>query len=409
MIMEWLILLLLVPAILVPIVLLCGFAGCFLDSIGEAGPPPPPTNLKATAIGTDGIKLEWTDTSEGTVTFNVERLDADTFEVIAPNASSPSEDGGRNDGTDHTYRVTASEAGFADSGPSNEATATTHPQAPTNLVLTPQDVDQIDLEWNHVTESNKTINFKVEHRVLPGGSWGMIEVVSGVTTYSHNNLAPGSALEYQVTAQVDGFDNSVATVVSSNPSAAVSATPFAFTADLSTDQPGLEGFCLIQKISKTLLKNSGTQVRITLRGPSIGNLTINRIYISQVAAAGDPYDSLAPGSPVGLTKVVDIDQGDPAVVLPVIASPDPTATTLGLITYTLDRTKDLLIAFDISATAGQGNVRSVLLPGTGTEHYFRAATQQASVPDRSPSPVLPPPGFTTGPDRLYLIEKIEVL
>jgi hypothetical protein len=85
-----------------------------------------------------------------------------------------------------------------------------------------------------------------------------------------------------------------------------------------------------------------------------------------------------------------------------------TEKILPAVNYSLDRTKDLLIAFDISATAGQGNVRSVLLPGTGTEHYFRAATQQASVPDRSPSPVLPPPGFTTGPDRLYLIEKIEV-
>ena len=37
---EWLTLLLLVPAIVVPAVLLLGFAGCFLDSTGTGSPPP---------------------------------------------------------------------------------------------------------------------------------------------------------------------------------------------------------------------------------------------------------------------------------------------------------------------------------------------------------------------------------
>src|SRR5206468_111680 len=104
--------------------------------------------------------------------------------------------------------------------------------------------------------------------------------------------------------------------------------------------------------------------------------------------------------------------GDPAVELPVIGSPDPTAKLLGPINYTIpDPPKDLLIAFDISATAGQGNVRSVLLPGTGTEHYYRGpqagvATQAAAAGTTQPpvGVVKPrPPGFTTGPDRLYLV------
>jgi hypothetical protein len=173
---------------------------------------------------------------------------------------------------------------------------------------------------------------------------------------------------------------------------------------LTTDQPGLEGFCLIQRISiaqlgifPTLLNNIGTTVKLTVRGSTAGNLTINRIYISQVAASGDPWDSAA-----DITTVVDIDQGDPAVVLPA-----NTPRVLGPINYALDRTQDLLIAFDISATAG--NVRSVLLPGTGTEHYFRAATEQASAQNRFPDPANPLLTYGTGPDRHYLVEKIEVL
>jgi hypothetical protein len=116
--------------------------------------------------------------------------------------------------------------------------------------------------------------------------------------------------------------------------------------------------------------------------------------------------------------VVDIDDAPHLPVkLPVIPSPTPDThvTTLGPIDYSLDMTQDLLVAFDISITPGQGNVRYGLLPGTGTESYLKAppapgvATEQAKKPNRSPAPGLPLPGYTTGPDQFYLVEKIEVL
>jgi hypothetical protein len=187
----------------------------------------------------------------------------------------------------------------------------------------------------------------------------------------------------------------------------------AFKTVLVDDQANLEGFCLVQRIASSQLKNSGTKVTITLRGSSAGQLTLDRVYISQPdpAPGKDRWDSLPPGSPGGLTKVVD---NDPPVVLspPDAADPNRNAKTLGPVAYGLDSSKDLLVAFDISAAPGQGNVRSVLLPGTGTEHYYRAATEppgQAARADRSPAAGLPPPGFTTGADRLYLVEQIEVL
>lgn len=468
-ILDWLILVLVTPLIVVVVVLLYGFVGCGFDEPGS-GPSAKdtaPSNLTATAIGTDTIELVWQDNSGGVATsFKVERFEPNpppsvggNFNVIESHASSPFSDGLRNDGTDFTYQVRAVLAGVTyDSDPSiPAATATTHPNPPSNLVLTPQDVDQISLDWDHSSESNKTIVFLVEHRPTAGGIWNPLPVrptrPSGKVvhiTYPHKDpllLTPGSEHEYRVTAIVmDGFDDSKPVKeVPSTPATAPPAKTWAvafFKGVLTTNQPPgteLKGYCLVERISKTLLDASGTkQVRITLRGPSAGQLTINRIYISQPARPGEDPSNLNPdrwdsrpltiaglSKPGGLTKVWDIDDtpGKLPVKLPVIPSvvPDNTFTILGPIDYVLDRTQDLLIAFDIDNTAGQGNVRYSLLPGTGTESYQKAPpapppppapavpTAQAKVANRSPAPGLPLPGFTTVLDKLYLVEKIEVL
>jgi len=75
---EWTILAVLVPLVIVPLVLLLGFAGC--DPFEAAPPPPPvppdpPVDLVATAVGENDIVLEWTHA--GGVTFIVSVLDPD--------------------------------------------------------------------------------------------------------------------------------------------------------------------------------------------------------------------------------------------------------------------------------------------------------------------------------------------
>jgi hypothetical protein len=423
--MEWLVLVLVMPLIIVVVVLLYGFVGCGLDEAGS-GPSEKeaaPSNLKATALGTDTIELEWQDNAGGAATsFKVERLFPGGSPANPNPVSSPVDDTQLPDGTDHTYQVTAVLfGGNYDSDPSNDATATTHPNPPSNLKLTPQDVDQIDLEWDHVTKSNKRIDFLVEHRPTAGGVWNSVVTftkVSDHTTYPHKDpvlLSPGSEHEYRVTAlAVDGFvPHAINTPVPSTPVTGQTRTwAVAFSAALTTNQPNFNGYCLIQKISKPL--KNGTKVRITLRGASVGLLTINRIYISQVDPARQPYDSLDAGPPGGLTKVVDIDLGDQPVMLGVIPSPfpDPTARTLD-VDYSLDGTKDLLVAFDISNAAGQGNVKFVKLPGTGTgtNLFSRAATEppgEAKKAHRSNTPDVPP-RYITQPDVVYLVERIEVL
>src|SRR4051794_8523228 len=78
--MQWLTLLFLVPAILVPVVLLFGFSGCAqlagIDGPTEDPPPPPPTpptNLSAKAISATSIKLTWVAGDINVNTFEVKR------------------------------------------------------------------------------------------------------------------------------------------------------------------------------------------------------------------------------------------------------------------------------------------------------------------------------------------------
>jgi hypothetical protein len=393
--MDWLILLLLIPAIIVPIVLLCGFAGC-TPFTEDTTKPAAPANLAAMAVPgtTDSIKLTWDDTSGGTAKFDVERTAPKAKDTLKDKLSG-FVDGGLDDGTDFSYDVKAIVAGV-ESLPSNEAKATTHPKAPTNLVATPEEVNQIVLKWNHVTNSNKTIKFKIKHtlKTPPGGTEELTISPTKSTTYTHpHTVAEGSGHEYQVAAVVDGFDNSVSKSVESDLSGPVSAKPLAFKAVLTTDQPpngpNLEGYCLIQKIPSALLKNTGTKVKITVRGSNVGDLTIDKIFISRVRVAppGDPYDSRD-----------DLVQVASAVSL--LAN---TEKTLGINYEIPDPPQDLLIAFDISPMPGQGNVRFAS-PVPGALLYYKANTKEAATPIRSL-------GYVNNPalQVVYLVEKIEVL
>jgi hypothetical protein len=121
-----------------------------------------------------------------------------------------------------------------------------------------------------------------------------------------------------------------------------------------------------------------------LRGSTTGSLTLDRLTISQPAGTGDLYDA-AP-------DLTDVASG--------LTIPPNTAATVGPVNYTLDPTQDLLIAFDISNTPGEGNPRFGPLPGA--DIFARSATAEAGVQDRTP-------GYAVGPNFLNLIERIEVL
>ena len=117
--MEWVVLLLLVPAILIPVVLLFGFAGCgaFLD-VGAAAP----SIASATPLDPQTVELKWTDPNGIPVSFEVERRKGSDApgEPIAL-ASSPLLDGSLEAGTEYTYRVRAIRLSDGDLSPWSSA------------------------------------------------------------------------------------------------------------------------------------------------------------------------------------------------------------------------------------------------------------------------------------------------
>jgi hypothetical protein len=446
-VMDWFILLLLVPVMLAPIVLLCGFSGCSLllpsptcssDEQCPAGficvdgecilidapdvPPAPaaptrPENLVARAVSESEIRLTWENTDPAAPdSFEVGRH-GENEEDFAPIPGAPApitvesfDDAGLPEGTTFFYEVSACN-GEGCSVPSerDSSTATTFPAAPSNLIATAVDANQIDLSWTN-NSARPGVRFSIEHRINATDPFTELVRVAEVN-FSDAPLAEGSAHEYRIIAVLIGVQAGTATEVRSAPSAAVQARTWAVALQvpLTTDQASLEGLCFVQSIPSALLStnpavpSSGTQVKITVRGSTTGSLTIDRIYLSRVRPGGDLYDSLPPGVPGGLTRVLDASLGDPPLVLAA-----GTAQTLGPIAFDFLPTEDMLIATDISTAPGEGNARFATGIGASTL-FFRLATQQAAVADRAPSATDATAFLAGPPGQHYLIEQIEVL
>lgn len=417
--MDWFILIFLVPLILVPIVLLCGFAGCGLDlkATGDLPVPAPlaPSNLSATAAGTRLIKLKWDDNSGGTAKFRIERATwggsfSQVAEVVAEVKDKiitfEDQTPGLVEGTTFLYRVRAT-VGSVVSDASNVATATTLPVAPTNLVATDVDDNRIDLKWDDIP--SKADSFILEHRLIttpptPTGPFIPIPT-GGLTSFSHTGLTGGSKHEYRVIAVVNGYDNSIPKEVRSAPSVIVSATTWktAYKISLDSSNPLAEDegdykdACVVQRISADRLDDGaiGTMLRVTVRAATgniiIDNLIIDNATISQPASitGSNLWDS-AP-LPAALAQLL-FNNGNPQVSVTA-----GTPVTSDPVIYALDPSKDLLIAFNIGAQ-GLGRRTTV----TGPRFFFRNNTDQADVRDRLPN-------YTAKTNMVYFIEKIEVI
>lgn len=307
--MDWLLLLLLIPAVIVPVVLLYGFAGCAaVYGLHTVYPPTAPKNLTAAPSASvdagSSVTLAWENT-DGTEAQIERAMDGGDFTPL-PDPSDPT-------------------------------------------------------------------------KVL---------VVNG-ESFTDTGLTPGATFIYQVRTNKNGDTSDDATN-------AVAVTTFktAFYVPIndvvaSTDQPGDIGYTVVQILANTLLQASGTLVNLTLRGPTGGLLTLDKVFISNVAATGDPFDSDVP--PVPVTSNLALNNATLAI------------TPAG--TFFLDQSKPLLVAYDVNPTAN--TMRYGTLPQGGATAYAKApsvpgtALNEAGVMNRTP-----PYGSAAA---LFLIQKIEVM
>jgi hypothetical protein len=331
------------------------------------------------------------------VTFRIYRgLDANNLSPVE-DVSGAERDNvipGNPEGTTFYYKVTAlNSVGESPLALSNPAFATTFPAAPSALVAKPTEVNKIELTWTN--QSAKADKFRIHDFV--SGNDDTVTKTNPQPPLEPTGVAEGSKHEYRIYAVVsNGFQNSASAAVESEPfpptsALALAAKPLAFKFQLpapGTDQ-NIEGFCLVQKIPKALLKNGGTTVKITVRGSPAGNLKINSVWISRVAPsppADNPYD------PAGDRKEVAVN----------VTAPANTNLPLPAVQYTIPNPpEDLLIAFDIgtSVAGNEGNVRYYTL--SGATAYAKGNAQEAGATNRTPP-------YGEALNTLYLVETIEV-
>lgn len=234
--MDWFVLIVIVPLIVAPIVLLCGYAGCAAIAGLESpvqSPPPAPSLLSAQALNTTGVRLTWSpDTS---AVFFVER--ALMTGVFAPVPLGPSGAWGVSgatvidsvltgltEGTSYRYQLKRAHGASGQSLPSGIRRVTTFPNPPENLQTTFAGPGRAGLRWLNRTTANP-VEFEIE-RQSPADTGTFVNVGTVVDASEFQDVDPaelalksGTKHRYRVIAVIpSGFANDVSSRVKSEPS-----------------------------------------------------------------------------------------------------------------------------------------------------------------------------------------------
>ncbi len=290
--------------------------------------------------------------------------------------------------------------GFAGCGFSN--TVGPSPADPTNVHVASKDLDGITIAWDYMDEPpHHPVTFEVEINATdpPGQTFGIPDPQKP-QEFPHTGLQEGKVFGYRVRAILTS--NQVSSKWVPDPPLREATLSFqtAFQATLVNNDGGNDGACTVQRIEPAGLLPIGTvpnnsKVRITLRGPTAGGLTLDRVTISRAAVPSDdpvtnpvpdPYDS-GPGRTDVATAVVVPTNG--IHVVPPVA-------------YQLDKNAPLLIAFNINNTAGQGTLRFVgNVPANVATMYSRQNTPNEAATNNRTAGYLPQP-------RIHIVERIDV-
>jgi chitodextrinase len=258
--------------------------------------PSTPTNLEATAAGTDRIDLTWTSSSDpesGIAQYLVYRGGSQIGQTTQTSFS----DSGLSPATQYVYRVRAVNGDGLESELSNQASATTldatEPSTPTDLVATPTGTDRIDLSWTASSDPESGI---AGYRIFRDGSQvGQ----TAQTSFSDTGLSPATQYVYRVRAvNGDGLqsglsDPATATTLDATPPTIpqnLAATPVGteridLAWDASQDpESGVAGYRVFRDGSEV-----GTTAQTVFQADGLSPATEYSFYV--VAVNGDGLDS----------------------------------------------------------------------------------------------------------------------
>ena len=216
----------------------------------DSTPPTAPSELVATANGTNGINLSWTASIDnvGVTGYQLERcqgVGCGTFAQIATPAAVAFADAGLQPNTSYSYRVRATDAAGNLSAYSNVSSATTNadttpPTAPSGLTAVSVSTSQINLSWTASTDDIAVTAYRVLRCQQTGAAADcpnfvkVIQQPGPATTFSDAaGLLAGTTYRYEVQA-VDGAGNISAP--SNEASATTASATFGLVAAYSFDE-----------------------------------------------------------------------------------------------------------------------------------------------------------------------------
>jgi chitodextrinase len=171
-------------------------------------PPVAPSNLTASAVSSSQINLSWADNSDNETGFKIERslTSGSGFSQIATVSANTTsfQNTGLSASTKYYFRLRAYN-GVGDSSYSNETNATTQaqeacePAAPTDLVSTIIDRNQVVLTW--VDNSTNENGFSVERKLALVSTFSIIgNTGANSTSYTDLTVSPSTSYNYRVRA-----------------------------------------------------------------------------------------------------------------------------------------------------------------------------------------------------------------
>ena len=217
-----------------------------------------PTNLKATVVSTTQINLSWTDNSDNEANFLISRKlsTATTWSTVATLAANTVsyQDTGLTPSTTYVYAVVAVHSN-GQTATSSSVTATTSASAliaPTNLVATTYNSNQVDLTWTDNTSSET--GYRILRRLTSSTSTSLelvTTIAANSTSYSVTGLNASTGYTFAVAAvnaagAVATSGTATATTTANPMTAPTGLTATVFSAnqinlawtDLSTNETG---------------------------------------------------------------------------------------------------------------------------------------------------------------------------
>lgn len=149
---------------------------------------------------------------------------------------------------------------------------------------------------------------------------------------------------------------------------------------------GISDYCVVDIIPQSLLNNTGSLIRVQFDAPASASVKLDDVFVSQVAASGDAYDSHT-----DITRITF--NGANGTTIPANGT-----TWSDWVSYSLDSTKNLIVAMDVGSSTS-GHYAGTI---SGWNSWYKAATNEAGTQNRSA-------GYTSNGEYRHHVKAIDVM